>query len=185
MTNISSDEAIRREVEHLLAGWQAQLGADIGVLLGGSLVSDLLILDEETDAIDVDVRFLIDDPTDEAIVQKVQDVTGLRYRKTIPVTDWPQGESIGTMVEGELLLSPLSVPLEIEGCIRNKRYVGWHRFYQTVLSQQELEAIRERKANLRHDKVAYKNFKGQVLETVKERCLQQGLVTPEGEVHAQ
>jgi len=170
-------EAILLLVERLMAKWQEVIGESVEVVLGGSLVSGLLLLDEETKVIDVDVRFLTDDPTNEELRRKVEEVTSLQYRKTIQVGDWPNGESTGIMVEGFLQLPECPLPLEVEGCIRSKKYVGWHRFYKTVLTEQELEECRQRKQELRHDKKAYKAFKAEVRKEVERRCLERGIVT--------
>jgi len=83
----------------------------------------------------------------------------------------------GIMVEGFLQLPECPLPLEVEGCIRSKKYVGWHRFYKTVLTEQELEECRQRKQELRHDKKAYKAFKAEVRKEVERRCLERGIVT--------
>lgn len=169
-------EAILLLVNRLMAKWQEALGSTVEVVLGGSLVSGLLLLDEETKVIDVDVRFLTDDPTNEQLRQKVEEVTSLQYRKTIQVGDWPSGESIGIMVEGFLQLPECKFPFEVEGCIRSKKYVGWHRFYHMVLTEQELEECRQTKRELRHDKKAYKAFKAEVRCEVECRCVERGLV---------
>ncbi len=83
-----------------MAQWQIALGPSVEVVLGWSLVSGLLILDEETRVIDVDARFLVENPQDPALCRAVEAATGLRYRKTITVGDWPEGQSVGVMVEG-------------------------------------------------------------------------------------
>ncbi len=163
-------------VEALVAKWQAALGDDVQVILGGSLVSGLFILDSETTAIDVDVRFLVENPEDEEIRQRIESVTGLKYRKTIPVADWPEGSSVGVMIEGFIKIPELDLPLEVEGCIRNTHYVGWARFYQQVLTLDELAEIRRRKIKLRHDKRAYKVFKQEVLAIVQRRVLDRRLL---------
>lgn len=163
-------------VSSLVATWQAALGSSVRVVLGGSLVSGLLVFDEETKVIDVDLRFLVDDPEDEAVRREIEAITGLVYRKTVTVGDWPSGESIGVMVEGIIKLPELPLPLDVEGCIRNPKYVGWARFYRTVLTEQELEEFRQRKVTLRHDKVAYKKMKGEMISEVQRRCIAAGLV---------
>lgn len=164
------------EVEALVAEWQKALGENVRVVLGGSLVSGLFILDEETKCIDVDVRFLTDAPESEELRQRVEAVTGLKYRKTITVNDWPTGTSTGVMVEGMLTHPELSLPLDVEGCIRNPKYVGWARFYQSVLSPDELSTFRRKKVELRHNKAEYKKLKEQVRAEVARRCVERGLV---------
>lgn len=164
-------------VEKLVAMWQQKLGDTIKVILGGSLVSGLFIFDKETELIDVDVRFLADNPEDLELRQKIEFITGLKYRKTITVNDWPTGQSVGIMVEGQMSLPELPLPLDIEGCIRNPKYVGWARFYRDVLTKQELEAFRQKKIALRHDKTAYKQMKAEVRAEVERRCLERGIVS--------
>ncbi len=168
---------ILRTAEILVTEWQATLGDQVTVALGGSLVSGLFILDEQTKVIDMDVKFLVDDPSDESIRRRIEAVTGLSYRKTIRVFDHPSGdESLGVMVEDIRVLPGLPLPLEIEGCIRNRAYVGWARFYRTVFTPEELEAIRQQKIALRGDKVAYKQYKHAIVEEAKRRVLAQGLL---------
>jgi hypothetical protein len=162
-------------VTSLLARWADQLGDDVEVQLGGSLVSGLFLL-EGADVVDVDVRFLVDDPADPTIRRRIESVTGLSYRKTIPVADWPSGKSEGFMIEGQLTHPELNLPLDIEGCLRNRRYVGWGRFYTLVLTADELAKFRNAKLRLRGDKSAYKALKSQMRSEVERRALAAGLV---------
>jgi hypothetical protein len=164
------------KIEHLIAEWQEALGNQVQVLLGGSLVSGLFVT-EGAEVIDVDVRFLVDDPQDEQIRQQIEAVTGLVYRKTIPVADWPSGESLGVMVEGKLTHPELPLPLDVEGCIRNKAYIGWAKFYRLVLTETELADLLRRKAELRSDKKAYKAFKSEIRDEVERRAIAAGLVS--------
>jgi len=166
-------------IETLVAEWQKTLGENVKVVLGGSLVSGLFILDEETKVIDVDVRFLTDDPESEELREQIEAVTGLKYRRTITVNDWPTGTSVGVMVEGMLTVPELALPLDVEGCIRNPKYVGWARFYQTVLTSDELSAFRRKKAELRHNKAEYKKLKEEIRAEVVRRCVELGLVEKE------
>jgi hypothetical protein len=169
-------EEILEKIEALVAKWQEALGNSAQVILGGSLISGLFILDEETEIIDVDVRFLSVDPENEILRKKIETVTGLKYRKTITVNDWPSGESKGIMVEGRLVLTGVGLPLDIEGCIRNPKYVGWARFYTAVLTLQEIEDIRNKKIILRHNKSEYKKFKSEIRKEVERRCIAANLV---------
>jgi len=164
----------------LIVPWQEKLQPEIQVVLGGSLVSDLLLVNEQTIAVDVDVRFLCDHPEDSVVLGKVQSATDLLYRKTIEVDDWPSGTSKGMMMERTIYLPENPLPFEIEGCLRNRRYVGWHQYFHQVLSESELQRIQERKKELQHDKGAYKLFKQEVLALVKTRCLERGIVRLEG-----
>lgn len=170
--------AILLAVQQLVAQWQDALGSAIQVVLGGSLVSGLFILDAETKVVDVDVRFLVDNPEDEENRQRIEQVTGLKYRKTIAVNDWPSGQSLGVMVEGMIEIPGCELPLEVEGCIRNPRYVGWARFYTTVLTDKELAEVRHRKLELRSDKKAYKAYKESVRAEVARRVMALGLLEP-------
>lgn len=168
-------EDIRARVDGLIAEWQEKL-PEVEIALGGSLVSGLFVLDDETEVVDVDVRFLTDAPLTEDLRQKIESATGLAYRKTITVSDWPTGESEGVMIEGKLALPGFPLPLDVEGCLRNARYVGWGKFYREVLSPEELADFFARKKALRHDKAAYKALKQEALALVKRRCVERGLV---------
>lgn len=171
-------EYILKKVEELLAKWQEALGKEVQIVLGGSLVSGLFII-EGSDVIDVDVRFLVDDPNDSSWIARIEKVTGLKCRKTIEVGDWPQGKSTGVMIEGHLDHPELDVPLDCEGCLRNRKYVGWARFYPQVFSECELEEIRRKKIELRSDKKAYKAYKSDIRQTSENRALEMGLVNPD------
>jgi hypothetical protein len=174
-------EAITKRVHELINDWQEAL-PEIKIVLGGSLVSGLFILDGETESVDVDLRFLVHHaPDTEAVVtqdliKKIEEVTGLKYRKTIKVADWPDGESNGIQIEGEVTVDGVDLPLDVEGCLRNDKYVGWAQYYKEVLSPEELAHFKTEKIRLRHDKVAYKALKQEVIAEVKKRCLEKGLV---------
>ena len=112
------------------------------------------------------------------IIKKIESVTGLNYRKTITVADWPGGESKGVMIEGQIKLPDVSLPLDVEGCLRNTKYVGWAKFFQEVLTQDELTDFLERKKQLRGDKKAYKALKEEMRRLVVGRCVERGLVAP-------
>jgi len=168
---------MKKVLRELLARWQKNLGDEVEVVLGGSLASDLFIFDEGTKVVDVDIRFLVDDPEDESVRKKIEAVTGLVYRKTITVEDWPSNSpSIGIMVEGKIEMANIPLPLDIEGCIRNRKYVGWARFYRTVLSLEEIEDFIERKKLLRENKAEYKKMKAEIRELVERRCVERGLI---------
>jgi hypothetical protein len=169
-------EKIFQAVTAMIAQWQDTLGPEVEVVLGGSLISGLFVL-EGADVVDVDVRFLVSEPADETIRRRVEMVTGLAFRKVISVADWPAGSSVGVMVEGRLEHPELPLPLDVEGCIRNRAYVGWARFYQLVLTPDELAEIRDGKLRLRADKKAYKAFKSAWRDEVERRALAAGLVS--------
>ena len=103
-------------------------------------------------------------------------MTGLKYRKTISVADWPEGTSNGIQIEGEVTIDGVELPLDVEGCLRNDKYVGWARYYKDVLSSEELAQFKADKIRLRDDKMAYKALKQEMVEEVKKRCLEKGLV---------
>ena len=168
---------IKERVDSLVADWQAKL-PEVNVVLGGSLISGLFILDDQTKLVDVDVRFLTDEPASDDLIKKIESVTGLNYRKTITVADWPGGESKGVMIEGQIKLPDVSLPLDVEGCLRNTKYVGWAKFFQEVLTQDELTDFLERKKQLRGDKKAYKALKEEMRRLVVGRCVERGLVAP-------
>lgn len=168
-------DQILRVVEGLMAQWQDALGTEVEVVLGGSLISGLFIL-EGADCIDVDVRFLTENPMSESLRSRIETVTGLAFRKVIPVGDWPNGESQGVMIEGKLNHPELALPLDVEGCLRNRAYVGWARFYRLVLTENELAEVRRRKLALRTDKKAYKTFKSKIRSEVERRAIAAGLV---------
>jgi len=162
-------------IEKLIAKWQKAIGDRAEVVLGGSLVSGLFIY-EGARVVDVDVRFLVDDPTAPGIVEIIENITGLSFRKTIQVNDWPTGKSLGVMVEGIITVPECPLPLEVEGCIRNRAYVGWARFYREVLTLTELAEFRQAKLDLREDKRAYKALKAFWRQEVERRALAAGLV---------
>ena len=166
---------ILARVQALAAEWQAALGADVKVVLGGSLVSDTFVNDGAK-VVDVDIRFLVDDPEAPGLITRVEAATGLRYRKTIAVADWPVGQSTGHMIEGILEVPGIDLPCEVEGCLRSRKYVGWHQYYQLVFSADELAAFRADKLQLRSDKAAYKARKFAMIEACKARALSNGLV---------
>ena len=166
-------------VNGLINRWQEELGSEVEIVLGGSLVSGTALLDDETKVIDVDVRFLVDEALvpDPDLLSTIESVTGLKYRKDNVVNDWPEGTSLGVMIEGFITLDGLPVPLEVEGCLRNRWYVGWHQYYQKVLTVAELEEIREGKRRLRNDKPAYKAFKNMWRSIVERRAIDRGLIS--------
>lgn len=171
----SSLEEIKSKVEGLINSWQEKL-PEVEIVLGGSLASGLFVLDDETKFIDVDVRFLTDHDMNDSLVQKIEAVTGLKYRKMITVSDWPEGQSQGMMIEGHIELPDFEKPLDVEGCLRNKKYVGWGKFYKEVLTKEELAEFLEKKKLLRGDKDAYKKLKQEALQLVMSRCIERGLV---------
>lgn len=171
-----SIEQIKLKVDEMIELWQEKL-PEVEIVLGGSLVSGLFILDDKTKVVDVDVRFLTDKPITEELQKKIEAVTGLQYRKIITVSDWPNGQSEGMMIEGKIDLPDFELPLDVEGCLRNKKYVGWGKFYKEVLSPEEIADFLSRKKLLREDKIAYKALKQEMLRVVMKRSIERGLVS--------
>ena len=58
------------------------------------------------------------------LISKIESITGLKYRKDINVSDWPNGESKGIQIEGQIKYPGIELPLDIEGCLRNDKYIG-------------------------------------------------------------
>lgn len=171
-------EVILARVEALTASWQEKLGDRVKIVLGGSLVSNTFVADGAK-VIDADVRFLVRDPADPSLIAQIEQVTGLRYRKTIEVGDWPSGKSQGHMIEEILNIDGLPLPVEMEGCLRNQNYVGWHNYYTQVFTAGELSDFCKQKLELRGDKQAYKALKSAMREECVKRAVAQGLVSPE------
>jgi hypothetical protein len=179
MTRDIETALILSAIKTLIALWSEQLGPKFQLILGGSLVSDTFVSDGAK-TIDVDLRFLVDNPDEPGLIDQVEAVTGLRYKKTNDaVADWPSGKSAAHMIEGFLEVEGIPLPLEIEGCLRNKRYVGWHRYYKEVFSEEELAEFRADKIRLRSDKSAYKKRKSQMRDECQRRAIEMGLVSPD------
>lgn len=165
-------------IETLIAQWGDELGSDFQLVLGGSLVSDTFVSEGATE-VDVDLRFLVNDPAEPGLVEKVETVTGLHLKKTIEAADWPGGKSAAFMIEGKMELPEIPLPLDIEGCLRNRRYVGWHRYYRAVFSAEELAEFRADKIRLRDEKLEYKARKSQMRDECQRRAIEMGLVSPD------
>jgi hypothetical protein len=165
----------------LVQQWQQALGEDVQVILGGSLVSGLFVWDETTEAIDVDVRFLVDDDQvlSESMRARIEAVTGLRYRKTIDVENEPDGSwSKGVMVEGFLRIPDIDLPLEVEGCLRNRHYISCAHLYSQVFSPAEFQIFRFGKSELKRlgDQQAYKAYKRKIRLEADRRIAAAGLI---------
>lgn len=157
----------------LAAKWQAELGPDVQVVLGGSLVSQTFVRTGD-EPYDMDIRFLAADPA--AVVARVEKVTGLSLRKSIPVNDFPVGTSTGHMVEGVIEFD--GIPLEVEGCVRSPAYAGWAGYYSRVFTTNELADFRVDKRALKGDKKAYKARKNAMLLDAQSRVIARGLIKP-------
>jgi hypothetical protein len=176
-------EVILARVEALANSWQQKLGKQAKVVLGGSLVSDTFV-PEGAKVIDADIRFLVKDPSDPSLIPLIEGVTGLTYRKTIEVGDWPSGKSTAHMIEGALTVEGVPLPIEVEGCLRNESYVGWHSYYQQVFTAEELAHFRQQKRECRDEKERYKALKFAMREECVRRAVTQGLVSSEKVRHS-
>jgi hypothetical protein len=172
--------------ESIVARWRDELGPDIQVVLGGSLCSGLFIWDQSTNAIDVDVKFLVD----ERLVlvgdthERIERVTGLTLRKQITVRNEPdESPSVGLLFEGRFDVPGIAIPLEVEGCLRNQRYVSSARLYPLVFSQTEMHEIRRTKAQLKGsgNMLAYKKYKSWIRQEADARIAAQGYVVVSSE----
>lgn len=158
--------------QRLAREWKQKLGSDVEVVMGGSLISGTFV-QTNNEPIDMDVRFLSDDP--KSIVSRVEDVTGLKLRKEIQVNDFPVGTSTAYMVEGVINVD--GVEMEVEGAVRSPAYVGWASFYRDVFTKEELEEFKNKKAELKGgDKKVYKALKNEMLLQAQERAIVRGLV---------
>lgn len=151
--------------------WQDGLGDKVQVVMGGSLISGTFV-QTGNDPIDMDVRFLSDNP--ESAIADVERVTGLKLRKTIQASNFPIGTSTAYMIEGFLNIDGKTI--EVEGSLRSKAYVGWANYYRKVFTPKELADFRADKLRLKGDKKAYKARKNQMLETAQARAIARGLV---------
>lgn len=170
----------RAAAEALVSTWQAHLGEKIKVGLGGSLMSGLFVWDDQTEVIDVDVRFLVDDEQvfDAEIRERIESVTGLKLRKQITVSNEPdETPSTGLLLEGRFTVPGVSVPLEVEGLLRNRRYASWAHLYPTVFTQDELREFLRMKRALKAagDRAAYKAYKSEIRREADRRIVSRGL----------
>jgi hypothetical protein len=150
--------------------WQDRLGPDIKVVMGGSLVSRTYVRSRGDEPIDMDIRFLTDNP--ERDYPKVEAVTGLKLKKSRPMDNYPSGSATGYLVEGPLTRD--GITFDVEAAVRTPAYVGWARFYPAVMTPDELAAFRADKARLKGDKEAYKALKASVLKEVMKRVEERG-----------
>ena len=177
-----SPEALLAAANDLTKEWQQRVGDDIKVVLGGSLVSKTYV-QHGKELPDLDVRFLTKDP--ERDWPRVAEATGLKFRKARMFDDYPNGQSKGVLVEGPVTRN--GITFDVEAAVRSPDYVGWARFYPEVMTPREIEAYRKEKADLKSsgDKDAYKALKLRVLDEVKKRVNDWGLLSGDAEVKAQ
>jgi hypothetical protein len=179
---LHSTVAARAVAEQMVTRWQSVLGNDVDVVLGGSLVSGFFIWDDETKVIDVDVRFLVDDDKilDPQMHSRIETATGLTYRKQIMIgnpEDPSDPVSDGVLVEARFNADGIAIPLEVEGCIRNRSYESWARFYREVFTADEVDTIIKRKAHLKQHgtKDEYKAYKTWIRREADRRIVESGL----------
>jgi hypothetical protein len=162
----------------MVASWQERLGDDVQVVLSGSLVSGLFVWDDETDVIDVDVKLLVADELvlDPVMWKRIEDATGLVYRKQRPMTNEPdESLTTGVLLENRFRVEGIDIPLEVEGALRNRRYMSQAYLYPRVFSAAEMVEIVARKAALKAearisgDKDAYKAYKSTVRQEADRR----------------
>ena len=152
--------------------WQQAIGPGIKVVLGGSLVSKAFV-QTGNDPIDLDIRFLTDDPASD--YPKVEAATGLTLRKQLQVIDHPAGTSTAFMVEGAVTRD--GITYDVEAAVRTPAYSGVAQLYSQVLTEREQGLFRADKALLKGDKKAYKALKVAVIEEVKARAQERGLAS--------
>ncbi len=168
----------------MTADWQKTLGKHVQVVLSGSLASGLFVWDDETDAIDVDVKLLVDENQvlDPKMWKRIEDATGLRYRKQRPMSNEPD-ETLGpgVLFENRFRVRGVSIPLEVEGALRNRRCASWAHLYTEVFTKKELADIIAQKARRKtetrsmNDKTAYKAYKAEVRQEADRRIVDRGL----------
>jgi hypothetical protein len=164
------------DADHLLTtangvarDWQKKLGTDVRVVMGGSLVSRTLAR-TDTKPVDMDVRFLTDNP--EHDYPKIEAATGLKLRKVIDVDEYPSGKSKGYLVEGPLTTN--GVTFDVEGMVRTPSgHLGITKYYPKVMTPDELAAFRADKARLSSgegaNKADYKALKKRFLNEALRR----------------
>ena len=173
--DFGGDEVVQKAAKYaceLVKEWRAKLEPlGVKVILGGSLVSGLAL---PADVHDMDVRFLYDGER-RKLIPKIEEVTGLSFRKTITMAE---GEGApgwdAHLIEGKITWA--DVTFDVEGSLRNTSYTCWAQFYPQVMSFQELADARQRKIELRINKKAYKEFKDALLQTIKQRARERGLI---------
>lgn len=160
------EQRIIEIITPIIDEWQRKLGTLVDIVLGGSLVSKTLVLDGSR-TIDVDIRFLADDPDAPGLIETIEYVTGLTYRKSIKLKEGNKSH----MLEAILYVEGLPLPLEIEGQLRDKRYIGWHKFYQQVFSSAQLDEFKERKKRSKDKVDEYKTLKNDMRTECERRLL--------------
>ena len=162
--------AVKKWISEKIDGWKTIFDPnEIEVELGGSLVSGLFVQDG-AEKYDADVKFIVKDPQNEVILQKIQAVTGLEYRKTIRIKELPTDKNTATMMEKTFIVPELKLPVDVEGCVRQGPYLNSHKLYTKFFSAEEMEEIRKKKKELRKDKESYKKFKYELRDELMRRA---------------
>lgn len=163
-------QAAKKWILERIAEWKSKFDPnEIEIELGGSLISGLFVYDG-ANKFDADVKFIVKNPEDQAILQKIQSVTGLEYKKTLRIKELPPEKNTAVMMEKTVEVPGLSLPLDIEGCVRQGPYVNSHKLYSEYFSSEELSQIKEKKKELRGNKEEYKKYKYEVRDELMKRA---------------
>jgi hypothetical protein len=171
----TSNTLILPRIRMMMAEWQAKLGDVVKLDLDGSILSDTFIF-EGAKVIDIDLRFLADLPQAPGLREQIEAATGLRFRKSITVNDWPEGTSTAHLLEGQLTIPESTIPIEVEGCLRNRRAINWHAIYLHVFTPQELNRYKNRKLSFRGDVERSKDLKIAMRLEARDRATARGLI---------
>lgn len=161
-------------LRRLIAVWQESFGDEVTVTLDGSVVSDTRVITPDS-VIDVDIRFNVDNPDTPGLIGWIEQLTGLSYRKTIEVNDWPTGMSKAHMIEKKLILPGVPNLIDIEGCLRNRRGIDWHPLYLQLFSAAELERYRLGTLRLKAQPEVYRQLKQTMRTVARDRALERGI----------
>jgi cytidyltransferase-like protein len=162
-------QAAKKWILTKIVEWEKQFDPhEIKVELGGSLISGLFVF-EGADKFDADVKFIVSNPEDQTILQKIESVTGLKYKKTLRIKELPPEKNTAVMMENTVTVPGLSLPIDIEGCVRQGPYINSHKFYPLYFSPDELRQIKETKKALRGNKEEYKKFKYEMRDELMRR----------------
>ena len=134
------------------------------------------MVSEGIEKYDADVKFIVKNPQDQKILQKIESVTGLKYRKTLRIRELPPGKNIATLMEKIILIPGVALSVDMEGCVRQGPYINSHKLYARLFSREELEAVKQKKRQLRNNKDAYKEFKYQTRAELIKRAVAAKLI---------
>jgi hypothetical protein len=171
----TSNTLVLPRIRTMMAEWQAKLGDVVKLDLDGSILSDTFIF-EGAKVIDIDLRFLVDSPDAPGLREQIEAATGLRFRKSITVNDWPEGTSTAHLLEGRLSIPEATIPIEVEGCLRNRYAINWHAIYLHVFTPRELHRYKNRKLSFRGDVERSKDLKIAMRLEARDRANARGLI---------